>query len=112
MGEESVNGGRRVREQEAKAGKREEADRERLQRLETIVYSQNEKLDRLEDLVCAVVEGKVNDEGTTSRRLSSDYDHENYKTASTSWQSDLNDHSTTTSPQKAASARHFAIPEF
>ncbi|PQE28399.1 Na+ H+ antiporter CNH1 protein [Rutstroemia sp. NJR-2017a BBW] len=41
----------RVRDQESRAKKQEDANRERLDRLETMVYSQHEKLDRLESLV-------------------------------------------------------------
>lgn len=43
--------GRRVRDQEAKSKRREERQRDRLERLEKMVYAQHEKLDRLEDLV-------------------------------------------------------------
>jgi hypothetical protein len=46
---------RRVRDQEARSRKREERQRERLDRLETMVYAQHEKLDRLEDLVYRVM---------------------------------------------------------
>jgi hypothetical protein len=42
---------RRVRDQESRARKQENANRERLDRLESMVYSQHEKLDRLESLV-------------------------------------------------------------
>lgn len=45
----------KVRDQEARSRKREELHRERLERLETMVYSQHEKLDRLEDLVYRVM---------------------------------------------------------
>jgi len=45
----------RVRDQETKSRKREERHRERLERLETMVHSQHEKLDRLEDLVYRVM---------------------------------------------------------
>ncbi|RDW88667.1 hypothetical protein BP6252_00699 [Coleophoma cylindrospora] len=41
----------RVRDQEARQKKREESHRERLERLESTVNAQNEKLDRLEGLV-------------------------------------------------------------
>ena len=47
--------GRRVRDQEAKSRKREERQRDRLERLEKMVYVQHEKLDRLEDLVYRVM---------------------------------------------------------
>jgi hypothetical protein len=47
--------GRRVRDQEAKSRKREERQRDRLERLEKMVYAQHEKLDRLEDLVYRVM---------------------------------------------------------
>lgn len=44
-----------VRDQEAKSRKREERQRDRLERLEKMVYVQHEKLDRLEDLVYRVM---------------------------------------------------------
>jgi hypothetical protein len=44
-----------VRDQEARSRKREEAHRERLDKLEGMVYSQHEKLDHLEDLVYRVM---------------------------------------------------------
>jgi hypothetical protein len=47
--------GRRVRDQEVKSRKREERQRDRLERLEKMVYAQHEKLDRLEDLVYRVM---------------------------------------------------------
>lgn len=46
---------RRVRDQESRSVKREEGQRERLEKLETMVYSQHKKLDRLEDLVYRVM---------------------------------------------------------
>lgn len=46
---------RRVRDQEVRARKREEGDRERLDRLEALVHAQHEKLDRLEDVVYRVI---------------------------------------------------------
>jgi len=46
---------RRVRDQESRARKREEGDRERLDRLEALVNAQHEKLDRLEDVVYRVI---------------------------------------------------------
>jgi hypothetical protein len=51
----NANGSRRVRDQETKSRKREERQRERLDRLEKMVYAQHEKLDRLEDLVYRVM---------------------------------------------------------
>ena len=44
-----------MRDQEAKSRKREERQRDRLERLEKLVYAQHEKLDRLEDLVYRVM---------------------------------------------------------
>lgn len=44
-----------MRDQEAKSRKREERQRDRLERLEKMVYAQHEKLDRLEDLVYRVM---------------------------------------------------------
>jgi hypothetical protein len=46
---------RSVRDQEARSRKREERQRERMDRLENLVYAQHEKLDRLEDLVYRVM---------------------------------------------------------
>jgi hypothetical protein len=46
---------RRVKEQEDKSRVREERQRERLERLEKMVYAQHEKLDRVEDLVYRVM---------------------------------------------------------
>lgn len=46
---------RRVRDQELRSMKREDLQRERLDRLETMVRSQHEKLDRLEHLVYRVM---------------------------------------------------------
>jgi hypothetical protein len=50
-----ADGNRMVRDQEAKSRKREERQRDRLERLEAMVYAQHEKLDRLEDLVYRVM---------------------------------------------------------
>lgn len=50
-----ANENRSVRAQEARERKIEERHRERLDRLETIIYGQHEKLDRLEDLVYRVM---------------------------------------------------------
>ncbi len=44
-----------MRDQEAKSRRREERQRDRLERLEKMVYAQHEKLDRLEDLVYRVM---------------------------------------------------------
>jgi hypothetical protein len=44
-----------VRDQEARSRKGEERQRERMDRLENLVYAQHEKLDRLEDLVYRVM---------------------------------------------------------
>jgi hypothetical protein len=44
-----------VRDQESRSRKREERQRERMDRLEDLVYAQHEKLDRLEDLVYRVM---------------------------------------------------------
>jgi hypothetical protein len=44
-----------VRDQESRSRKREERQRERMDRLENLVYAQHEKLDRLEDLVYRVM---------------------------------------------------------
>jgi hypothetical protein len=44
-----------VRDQEIKSRRREEGQRERMGRLEKMVLSQNEKLDKLEDLVYRVM---------------------------------------------------------
>jgi hypothetical protein len=44
-----------VRDQEAKSRKREEGQRERLERVEKMVFAQHEKLDKLEDLVYRVM---------------------------------------------------------
>jgi hypothetical protein len=44
-----------VRDQEARSRKREERQRERMDRLENLVYAQHEKLDRLEDLLYRVM---------------------------------------------------------
>jgi hypothetical protein len=46
---------RRVRDQEMKSRKREEGQKDRLERLEKMVLSQHEKLDKLEDLVYRVM---------------------------------------------------------
>jgi hypothetical protein len=46
---------RRVRDQESQAKKREKLHEERFERLETMVSTQHEKLDRLEDLVYRVM---------------------------------------------------------
>jgi len=53
MGTDEMN--RRIRDQESRARKREERDRERMERLEGLVYTQHEKLDKLEDLVYRVM---------------------------------------------------------
>lgn len=42
---------RRVKDQEVKARKREVRQKERMERLESVMFTQHEKLDRLEDLV-------------------------------------------------------------
>ena len=47
--------GRRVRDQETKSRKREEGQRERLARLEKMVFAQHEKLDKLEDLIYRIM---------------------------------------------------------
>jgi hypothetical protein len=44
-----------MKDQEARSSKREESQRERLDRLENMVYAQHEKLDRLEELVYRVI---------------------------------------------------------
>ncbi|TVY49068.1 hypothetical protein LOCC1_G001363 [Lachnellula occidentalis] len=44
-----------VRDQEFRARKREESERERMESLETAVHAQNEKLDKLEDLICRIM---------------------------------------------------------
>lgn len=60
----------RVRDQESRETKREERHRERLEKLEAVVNSQHEKLDRLEDLVYRVMHRSritFNDGDLTSR---------------------------------------------
>ena len=47
--------GRRVRDQDTRSKRREEKSRERLDRLEELVCAQHDKLDRLEDLVYRVM---------------------------------------------------------
>lgn len=44
-----------MRDQESRARRREEVQRERLERMESMVVSQNDKLDKLEDLVYRVM---------------------------------------------------------
>jgi len=44
-----------VRDQESQARKREESERERIESLETTVHTQNEKLDKLEDLIYRIM---------------------------------------------------------
>jgi hypothetical protein len=59
---------RRVRDQEAKSRRREERQRDRLERLEKMVHAQHEKLDRLEDLVYRVMHrDRVNHSGEEER---------------------------------------------
>ena len=82
-----------------------------------MVYSQHEKLDRLEDLVFRLMhQDRI--EGLELDAASPRYEEEyrtaerNDETASTSWQSELNDQDAPDSPRKPeVSARHFAIPE-
>lgn len=61
---------RRVRDQESRSKNREELNGERLLKLETMVYAQHEKLDRLEGLVYRVMHrdrvGTVDDGGLRS----------------------------------------------
>jgi hypothetical protein len=60
---------RRVRDQELKSRKREEGQRERLERLEKLVFAQHEKLDKLEDLVYRVMHrDRVGSEEEETRR--------------------------------------------
>jgi len=85
-----------------------------------MVYSQHEKLDRLEDLIFRIMH-RDRIEGLELDAASPRYEEEyrtaerNDETASTSWQSelnDLNDQGAPGSPRKPeVSARHFAIPE-
>lgn len=44
-----------MRDQESRARKREESERERMESLETTVHAQNEKLDKLEDLIYRIM---------------------------------------------------------
>ncbi|TVY78458.1 hypothetical protein LSUE1_G001712 [Lachnellula suecica] len=56
----------RVRDQESRARKREERDRERMERLEKMADAQHEKLDRLENLVYRIMHrSRVNFDGNS-----------------------------------------------
>jgi len=44
-----------VRDQEYRARKREESERQRMESLETTIHAQNEKLDKLEDLIYRIM---------------------------------------------------------
>ena len=90
---------------------------DRLDKLEKMVNSQHEKLDRLEDLVFQLMH-RDRAEGLDLDAASPRYEEgyytaeKNDETASTSWQSELNDHDAPASPRKPeVSARHFTIPE-
>ena len=67
---------RRVRDQEMKSRKREEGQRERLQRLEKMVFAQHEKLDKLEDLVYRVMHRDRVEVGNGVGRESPKYEEE------------------------------------
>ncbi len=54
----------RVKDQESRARKRDEAQRERMERVENLVCAQTEKLDRLEDLVYRVMHRERVEEGS------------------------------------------------
>ena len=108
-----------MREQESRSRKVEEVNNERLNRLETMVYAQHEKLDRLEDLVYRVMhQDRVGHNLDPTTPKYEDYSGMDTgdETASTSWQSEINDQDSPlkqNSPCKPqVSARKFAIPEF
>lgn len=62
----------RARDQESHARKREERDKERMERLESTVHSQHEKLDRLEDLVYRIMHrSRVNFDKRTGNEMGS-----------------------------------------
>lgn len=86
---------RRVRNQDFKTKEREELNREKLKRLETMVYAQHEKLDRLENLVYRVMHRDQDQykESLDSSKYEEDYSgaEQTDETASTSWQSEIND---------------------
>lgn len=67
---------RRVRDQEMKSRKREEGQRERLERLEKMVFAQHEKLDKLEDLVYRVMHRDRVEVGNVVGRESPKYEEE------------------------------------
>jgi hypothetical protein len=61
-----------VRDHETKSRKREEQHRERLEKLEKMVFAQHEKLDKLEDLVYRVMHrDRVETEDGLERRSES-----------------------------------------
>ena len=67
-----------MRDQETKSRKREEGQRERLERLEEMVFAQHKKLDKLEDLVYRVMHrDRVGLEGgAIEKRESPEYEGE------------------------------------
>lgn len=71
---------RRVKDQEGRSRKREEAQRERLDRLENMVYMQHEKLDRLEDMVYRVMRrDRLNaDKDSESPKYEEEYSAKNH----------------------------------